>query len=235
MDLTDPTRAITSTLDGPVLAVLARTGRPVTVGQIAAEVPRGSEIGVRRAVARLVEQGIVVATQMGRNTVHELNRDHLAAPVAEVMAGLWTTLWDRLRQEVGGWEIPPVYGCVFGSAARRDGGTGSDIDLLLVHPIRPGEMGPSDRRLLNMLKEMTIVASAKRPPADTAERWEHQLDQLRAKVERWTGNPVQVVDLAVPQWVRLADTDPGLAAQIERDAVPVAGEGLPAALMRAGR
>ena len=80
MDLTDPTRAITSTLDGPVLAVLARTGRPVTVGQIAAEVPRGSEIGVRRAVARLVEQGIVVATQMGLNTVPRLSDATIRTP-----------------------------------------------------------------------------------------------------------------------------------------------------------
>lgn len=235
MDLTDPTRAITSTLDGPVLAVLARTGRPVTVGQIAAEVPRGSEIGVRRAVARLVEQGIVVATQMGRNTVHELNRDHLAAPVADLLAGLWSSLWDRLRQELAGWEVPPIYGCVFGSAARRDGGPGSDIDLLVVHPIRPGETGSADRSLLNMLKETAISLSTKQAPADTTERWEHQLDQLRAQVERWTGNPLQIIDLAVPQWVRLADTDPALAAEIERDAVVVAGHGLPAALARPGR
>jgi hypothetical protein len=61
MDLTDPTRAITPTLDGPVLAVLARAGKPLTVGEIAVQAARGSEIGVRRTVKRLVSQGIVTA------------------------------------------------------------------------------------------------------------------------------------------------------------------------------
>lgn len=67
MDLTDPTRAVSATLDGPVLAVLAQAGKPLTVGAVAAMTPRGSEIGVRRSLARLVEQGIVRATEMGRN------------------------------------------------------------------------------------------------------------------------------------------------------------------------
>jgi hypothetical protein len=64
VDLTDPTRALTPTLDGPVLAVLAHAGRPLTVGEIAQQAVRGSEIGIRRSVARLVEQGFVAATQM---------------------------------------------------------------------------------------------------------------------------------------------------------------------------
>ena len=72
VDLTDPTRAVTPTLDGPVLAVLAAAGRAMTVGEIAAQTARGSEIGVRRSLGRLVEQGIVRATEMGRNRVHEL-------------------------------------------------------------------------------------------------------------------------------------------------------------------
>lgn len=71
MDFSDPTRAVTPTLDGPVLAVLAASGPPVTVGEVAAQAVRGSEIGVRRCLARLVSQGIVRATRMGRNVVHE--------------------------------------------------------------------------------------------------------------------------------------------------------------------
>lgn len=198
VDLTDPTRAVTSTLDGPVLAVLARAGRPVTVGEIATEVPRGSEIGIRRAVARLVEQGIVIATQMGRNTVHELNREHLAAPAADILSNLWSTLWGRLRDDLAGWEVPPVYGCVFGSAARRDGNAASDIDLLLVHPLRPGETTPSDGRLIDQLHGVLVALSAKPTVSDTSGLWEEQVDQLRSQVHRWTGNRLQVVDLSVP-------------------------------------
>src|ERR1019366_5244026 len=94
--LTDPTRAVTATLDGPVLAALARSGKPLTAGEVAAQTPRGSEIGVRRSLARLTEQGIVRATEMGRNRVHELNRDHLAAPVAVTLSGLRLELWKAL-------------------------------------------------------------------------------------------------------------------------------------------
>ena len=44
--MSDPTRALTPTLDGPVLSVLARAGRPLTVGEIAQQAARGSEIGI---------------------------------------------------------------------------------------------------------------------------------------------------------------------------------------------
>ena len=94
---------------------------------------------MRKCLGRLVEQGIVQATQMGRNRVHELNREHLAAPVAGLLAGLRLELWNRLRKTLGTWNPKPVYGCVFGSAARGDGDAESDIDLLLVHPPLPGE------------------------------------------------------------------------------------------------
>src|SRR5580700_10723525 len=117
MDLTDPTRAVTATLDGPVLAALAGAGKPLTVGQVAAQTPRGSEIGVRRSLARLVDQGIVRATEMGRNRVHELNRDHVAAPIAEALAGLRLETWKRMREKLATWNPKPLYGCVFGSAA----------------------------------------------------------------------------------------------------------------------
>src|SRR4051794_41512640 len=127
MDLSDPTRAVTPTLDGTVLAVLAVAGKPLSVGQVAEQAARGSEIGIRRSLARLVEQGIVRATLMGRNQVHELNRDHVAADAAVILAGLRSVLWQRLRDEVAGWSVRPLYACVFGSAARGDGDESSDI------------------------------------------------------------------------------------------------------------
>ena len=138
MNMGDPTRSVTPTLDGPVLAVLASAGHPLTVGDVASASSRGSEIGVRRCLARLVEQGIVKATVMGRNRVHELNRDHVAAHIAEALANLRIELWNRMRDEIGRWKPQPLYACVFGSAAKGDGDITSDIDLLLVHPPHAG-------------------------------------------------------------------------------------------------
>ena len=226
MDLADPTRAITPTLDGPILAVLASAGRPLTVGEIAAQVPRGSEIGVRKAVARLVDQGIVTAIQMGRNLVHELNREHIAAPAAQALAGLRGELWKRIREALAGWTLKPVYASVFGSAARRDGGPESDIDLLLVHPNLPGDKHPPKREwgLWGLLNEVALGMASQAPSAISGTQWHGQVDQLRVKVQRWTGNPLQVVDVSFWQWAEMRSTDPALFEQIARDGVTVAGQ-----------
>jgi hypothetical protein len=47
---------------------------------------------------------------MGRNRVHELNREHVAAPVAEALAGLRLALWKRFRDTLVGWNPKPVDG-----------------------------------------------------------------------------------------------------------------------------
>jgi predicted nucleotidyltransferase len=218
MDLSDPTRAVIATLDGSVLAVLATAGKPLTVGQVAQEAVRGSEIGIRRSLGRLVEQGIVRATLMGRNQVHELNRDHIAATVAETLAGLRNELWRRLREELMGWQPKPLYSSVFGSAARRDGDERSDIDLLLVHPPVPGEkparLTPRARSQLADVLGSALLSS---PDPGAQQQWEGQVDHVRELVERWTGNSLQVVDLSLYEWLQPAKPHQSLLAEIQRD------------------
>jgi DNA-binding transcriptional ArsR family regulator len=224
VDLTDMTRAVTPTLDGPVLAVLARAGRPLTVGEVAAQMARGSEIGVRRSLARLVEQGIVRATEMGRNRVHELNREHLAAPIADLLSGLRLELWSRLRRTFSAWNPKPVYGCVFGSAARGDGDAQSDIDLLLVHPPLPRENKPRDRSggsnaAADLAAESMAVTLTERQVA----KWGRQVDHLHELVSGWTGNPLQVVEMSTLQWGDHQRRQSALFSQISRDAVEIVG------------
>jgi predicted nucleotidyltransferase len=221
MDVSDPTRVVTPTLDGPVLAVLAAAGRPMTVGQVAAQSARGSEIGIRRSLARLVEQGIVRATLMGRNQVHELNRDHVAAEIAVLLAGLRNTLWDRFRSEFKAWKVRPLYACAFGSAARGDGDETSDVDLFLVHPPFPGEKKPP--RLTATIKSQladavgTFVASS--PENDPAPQWERQVDELRDHVKGWTGNSLQVVDISFHEWRHPVQSHRQLMTEIEQDGI----------------
>lgn len=219
MDLSDPTRAIASTLDGAVLAVLAAAGRPLTVGQVAHQAVRGSEIGVRRSLARLVEQGTVRATLMGRNQVLELNRDHVAAPIAELLAGLRTELWRRFRDELTSWRPRPLYACVFGSAARGDGDDASDIDLLLVHPPFPGEKRTArlSPYLRAQLADALGSASLSGPEQEPAQLWEGQIDRLRDLAERWTGNSLQVVDLSFHEWRHPSEQHRALLGEVRRD------------------
>jgi hypothetical protein len=214
MNLSDPTRSITPTLDGPVLAVLASAGGPLTVGDVAKRVVRGSEIGVRRCLARLVEEGIVKATEMGRNRVHELNRDHLGAPVADLLAGMRPKMFDRIRSEIVKWRPKPYYACVFGSAARGDGDTSSDIDVLLVHLPFPGDPKPPKHQgLLDSLAQKwsePMYASA-----SEARRWPAQVDRLREQIRVWTGNSAQIVDISWAQWLTHKDEE-GVFEEIRR-------------------
>lgn len=191
----------------------------MTVGEVAKLVVRGSEIGVRRCLARLVDEGIVKSTEMGRNRVHELNREHLAAPVAELLAKLRPELFGRIRAELSRWRPKPYYACVFGSAARADGGTTSDIDLLLVHAPFPGDpKPPKQKRISDSLVQMFSTP----PPvvSSEAKRWPAQIERLREKVRTWTGNPAQVLDLSWAEWVAHRG-DPGLFDEMRRDAIEV--------------
>ena len=226
MDLTDPTRCVAPSLDTAILAVLAASGRPLTVGEVALNAARGSEIGIRRSMARLVEQGIVKATEMGRNRVHEINDDHVAAPIALLLAGLRLELWKRMRHELGEWNPKPSVACVFGSAARREGGPDSDIDVLLVHPPFPGEK----RRLRPQRHSITEAAGdfidwlsipAVASPSEV-ERWHSQIDRLHVAVRNWSGNALQVVDLSIFEWTDKAHP-PALYEEVRRDAVMLAG------------
>jgi predicted nucleotidyltransferase len=212
VNLSDPTQAVTSALDGPVLAALAAAGRPLTVGQVAAAAARGSEIGVRRCLARLIEQGIVRATIMGRNQVHELNRAHIAAPIADQLADLRAELWRRFRQSIGAWAHLPVLATVFGSAARGDGEADSDIDLLLVHP--PLDAEPSPRRVPKRLTR--LMADMESAPLAG---WEAQTDALRDQVKSWTGNTLQIVDLAIYEYEQQSASRSPLLVNIERDGI----------------
>lgn len=224
MDLTDPTRSVTATLDGPVLAVLAQSGKPLTAGEVTGQMPRGSEVGVRRSLARLVEQGIVHAEMMGRNLVHELNRDHIAADIAVQLAGLRLELWQRLRRALGSWNPKPVYGYVFGSAARGDGGPDSDIDVLLVHPPFPGDSDPRRRsnRLGGQIAGVTAELWEGRLSERQAAKWHRQVDAIHSQVRAWTGNPLQALEMSTLDWADHERRGSTLWQEIIRDGIKVA-------------
>jgi predicted nucleotidyltransferase len=158
---------------------------------------------------------------MGRNQVHELNRDHIAADIAISLAELRCRLWERFRDEFKGWKVRPLYAWAFGSAARGDGDEASDIDLLLVHPPFPGERNPT--RLSPSLRSQIADAlgsfAVAREDADPASQWESQLDALREAVERWTGNPLQIVDLSFQEWRHPPTPHRALLSEVRNDGI----------------
>lgn len=159
MQLNRPLLTITPTLDGDVLAALASGDATFTTGQVHRLVPTASEDGVRRALQRLVGQGIVLSDRVGNAYAYRLNRDHLAAPHVISLANLMGLFLARLTEVLDGWELPPVYAALFGSAARGEMSIGSDIDVLLV-----------------------------RPDGGAGGGWDAQVQELAVAATRWTGN-----------------------------------------------
>ncbi len=164
MDISQPIRAVIPTLDGPVLVVLAGTRRPLTTLEIHRLARVGSSQGVRRALERLASQGVVRGDHRGNAIYYVANRDHVAWPAIEILARLRATLRERLVEEMRRWEIQPIHGSLFGSAARGDGDATSDIDILLVKP---------DLEVRQV------------------EEWDVQVDGLRERVHALTGNRCQ--------------------------------------------
>jgi nucleoside phosphorylase len=115
-----------------------------------------------------------------------------------LLADLRIRLWDKFRLKFESWKVRPLYAAAaFGSAARGDGDVSSDIDVFLVHPPLRGERKPSrsNATLESQIADALGVFAAA-DDAGASRQWEEQLDSLRESAERWTGNPLQIVDLS---------------------------------------
>ena len=167
MQLDRPFRVVTSTVDGDVLGVLARAEAAFTPPEVHRLLGERSEAGVRNALSRLREQGIVDAERIGHAVTYRLNREHLAAgPVIE-LAHLQATFLQRVREVIAGWSVEARYAALFGSAAKGSMRPDSDIDVFLV---RPSDVDPDD-------------------PS-----WSTQVGDLTTVVSRWTGNDARILE-----------------------------------------
>jgi predicted nucleotidyltransferase len=204
MDLSEPEAALCPTLDGPVLIVLAATTRPLAAREVARLVRRGSWGGVRKVLLRLAEHGVVTVQEAGNVTLYTLNRRHLAAPAVNLLAGLRQELARRLSESVSAWETAAVHASLFGSAARGDGSTASDVDLFIVRP---------------------------RNVAEDDEQWRTQLDQLAIDVLAWTGNHAGISEVGESELTRLRRTP--AAKSIRAEGITLAGKRVDEILGRA--
>jgi hypothetical protein len=196
MDVAHPIFGIIPTLEAAVLEVLAGTTRAMSGREIARLAGAGSVAGIWRAAARLVVQGVVLAEQHAGVTLYTANRDHLAWPAVETLVDIRARLMGRISETVAGWPAAPLHVSLFGSAARRDGDSSSDIDMLL---IRPDSIGEDD------------------------ERWAAQVGALRDSVFAWTGNRCQVFEVGQLQFADHVRTADPLVDAWRRDGIRLFG------------
>lgn len=197
MDLSFPYTAALPKTDGQVLAVLAGTTKPLG-GREVARLAGVSQNGAWRALRRLVDQGVVIEQPAGgRALLYTLNREHLAADPIITLTRLRSILIERLKEHLASWEVRPVHASIFGSAARGDGNTGSDIDILV---LRPKEVDEEDGL------------------------WRSQINSLAAAIHSWTGNHAGIAEIAEGDLARLRRKRPPVIEDVMADGITLVGE-----------
>ena len=175
-----------------MLQALARLEQPVTRRQLASAA--GVSPGNASAVIEgLIRTGLVNQTVAGRSSMVVLNRSHLAAGPVLALAGLRGELVRRLRERLSAW--PDLLGAwLFGSVARGDADSDSDVDLLVVaDDLHSGDL-------------------------------HERLAQLHADVRTWTGNDLQVVEHSSVSWRKLVRAKNPLIEQVRLDGIELTGD-----------
>jgi predicted nucleotidyltransferase len=200
MNLSQPLATVAPTLDAAVLQVLAATTAGCTAAEVHRRMGHGSDEGVRKVLARLARQGVVLVETPARYPLYRLNRDHVAVPHIEALTRVRHEIVNRIGAEVAGWPLAPLHAGLFGSFARGSADSDSDIDVLLVRP--------------EALAETEVDA------------WLDQVDRLDHRIRAWTGNDAQVIDLAPATLGQMArDGDP-LVDSWRAEDIPLHGERL---------
>lgn len=207
MNLSFPYTAALSKTDGQVLSVLAGTTKPLG-GREVARIAGVSQNGAWKALRRLVDQGVVIEEPAGgRAMLYTLNRDHLAAEPIITLTRLRPILIERIKEHFAGWRIPPLHASIFGSAARGDGDSESDIDILLVRP---------------------------RDVKEEDDQWRSQIDSLATAVHSWTGNHAGIAEIAQRDLARLRRERPAVIEDVVADGIGLVGDE-PSSLFRRRR
>ena len=170
MDLSNPIHSVIPSLQGDVLAAVARSGQSLSgrgVAELVGE--RASGSGVKAALRSLVASGLVTAEPHPPVILYRRNRRHVAAEGIELLANLGGQLLEIIRGHIAAWSVPTPGAYLFGSAAPGEGNIESDIDVLVMQPVG---LDPDDPT------------------------WLGPLHEFASDVTAWTGNDCRVAELS---------------------------------------
>lgn len=116
---------------GAALAVLLRTGAPLTGRRVHALVSDRHSLGaVQQALRELDRLGLITTETVGRAGVHRINEGHAAIAPLRALASPIDMLTRVVQEAVSGVDTV----IVFGSVARGEAHADSDIDLVVIAP-----------------------------------------------------------------------------------------------------
>jgi predicted nucleotidyltransferase len=196
VDLSSPLRSLIPSLDSAVLEVLVGTQSGLSASQIARLSVRGTRAGQGAVLDRLVQHGLVLAHRANTGYLFRFNREHVLAPAVLVAVAARQEFLDRLATATAALDPVPVSAALYGSFVRREAGSDSDVDLLLV--------------LENTFDRHAVD-------------WQAQLDDLERKVLAWTGNRLEVLQLSVQQLADATTAGEPLMQSLRDQAVTLHG------------
>ena len=189
-----------------MLRVLTGTEVPLGVREVA----RVAGVSANRAsqvLSYLAEHGLVLVEEHGAGRLCRLNRAHLAAGPLVALVELRGRMIEFLRQEIQTWDRRVMHASLFGSAARGDGSTSSDLDLLVV--LADPHKGDDD------------------------EAWEEELYDSGERILAATGNRAAWFLTSPADLRRAVEAGEPIIGEWRRDGVHLAGRRLDALLREA--
>ena len=200
VDYSHPLEALVPGVQGRVLAVLARTGTELTmrgVAQLAGVSPQQASV----VLGRLVELGVVERRDVPPVALVRLAKENLAAQAVLAVARLRQEAIERLRALAARIEPAPASLVIFGSFARGEAGTHSDVDVLAV---RPSPLS-----------------------GNAYDGWTDSLGRWVDLATRVVGNPVNLVEVSVEELPGLLSREaPSLWADIAHEGIVLVGSTL---------
>ncbi|MFN2538882.1 MAG: nucleotidyltransferase domain-containing protein [Mycobacteriales bacterium] len=195
MNVAEPSDLAMSTSQAAVLRVLAGT----TAGLPVRELARLSEVAPSRVstvVRHAADRGLVLTDRLRGSLICRLNREHLAADAIIALVTLRGRMLNLLTAEISAWTSPVLHASLFGSAARGDGSTSSDLDVLLV-PRSAKERDTND--------------------------WEVQLYDSAQRVRSATGNSAAWLVLTQEELASAKRSREPIISELERESITLAG------------
>ena len=193
MHFSEPGTVVMPAKTAAVLRALVGTSRALSVRDLA-RLAHTSPARTSEIVARLDEHGLVDVEEAGGAKLCRFNHEHVAAKAVADLVGMRRLLLDLLRSEISSWSVQPAHASLFGSAARGDGDTRSDIDLLLV-----------------------------RASDVDADAWDTQLATAADRLRRATGNAVSWFDLDLDGLRAAVRAGEGIVDEWRRTALHLCG------------
>jgi predicted nucleotidyltransferase len=196
MNLSSPIESLIPGLRGRVLTVLVRSPLPVGLRELSRRARTTSHSSVKRVLTELLDEGLVEYALVSRGGQYiQLNRSHILAEHLVAIDRANDDVLATIRTTAATWPRQPRAIVLFGSVARGDDTSNSDVDILMVWK---DEVPPTDQ-------------------------WENERRHLTDIVYAMTGNTVNVTEFTRTQWeAAVARRDP-FVASVEHDGALIVG------------